>query len=331
MMETKIMNLTRRQILQLASTVAFSGAARFAWGREYPSRPVRLIVPFAPGGPTDVFARLVAQKLTDRLGKTFFVENLPGAGGNIGTAQAARAAADGHTILVAVNSLVINPALYSSVPYDPYRDFDPVTLAVAFGTGLSVNPSVPARTIRELEGLIRDNPGKFSYTSGGIGTPSHLLGEAFRLSANLDLPHIPFNGSNPAVAAVVAGHVPIAFTALTAAVPHIRSERLRAIAVLSPRRSQSFPDVPTAIEAGYPELDGDGWIGFLLPAGSPKPVVDLLNQEVQRILAENETKQQIAPLGFDAVGSTPESFSMQLKAEAGKWSKVIRAARIVAT
>ena len=322
------MNLTRRQVLQLTSVMALSGAARFAWGLEYPTRTVRIIVPFAPGGPADVFARLIAQKLTDRLGKTFFVENLPGASGNIGTGQAARAPADGHTILVAVNSLVINPALYSSVPYDPYKDFDPVTLAVAFGTGLSVNPSVPARTIRELESLIRDHPGKYSYTSGGVGTPSHLLGEAFRLSANLDLPHIPFNGSGPAIAAVVAGHVPIAFTALTAAVPHIKSERLRAIAVLGPRRSQSFPDVPTAIETGYPELDGDGWIGFLVPAGSPRPVVDLLNQEIQRIVADHETKQQIASFGFDAVGSSPETFAMQMKAEAGKWTKVIRAARI---
>jgi tripartite-type tricarboxylate transporter receptor subunit TctC len=287
-----------------------------------------MIVPFPPGGPTDVFARLLAQKLSDQLGKPFVVENIPGAGGNIGTGLAAKAAADGHTILVAVNSLVINPTLYATVPYDPYKDFDPIALAVAFGTALSVNPSVPAHTVKELVAVIRANPGKYSYTSGGVGTPSHLLGELFRMSLSLDLPHIPFAGSGPAITSVVGGQVPIAFTALTPALPQITSGNLRALAVLSKRHSQILPNVPTAAEAGFDELTGDGWIGLLAPAGTPNEIVKLLNGEIKKIVGLPDIRERMTPLGFDPIGTTPEEFLAELKMEMEKWSKVIRAANI---
>ena len=323
------MKLPRRKFLQLvAGAAVLPMTSRLTRAQSYPARPVRMIVPYPPGGPTDVFARLIAQKLSDHLGKQFIVENVPGAGGNIGTGQAAKAPADGHTILVAVNSLVINPTLYATVPFDPYKDFDPVTLAVAFSTGLSVNPSVPANTIKELVTLIRANAGKYSYTSGGVGTPSHLLGELFRMSLSLDLPHVPFTGSGPAIGSVVAGHVPIAFTALTPALPQITSGKLRALAVMSKRKSPMLPNVPTAAEAGFAELDGDGWIGILVPVGTSRVIVDLLNREMKKIVSLPDVQQRMVPFGFDPIGTTPEEFLAQLKAEMEKWGKVIRAADI---
>lgn len=325
------MKLPRRKFLQLAaSATVMPILSRTVAAQSYPARPVRIIVPYPPGGPADVFARLVAQKLSDQFGKQFFIENVGGAGGNIGTGQAARAPADGYTLLVAVNSLVINPALYATVPYDPHKDFDPVSLAVAFSTGLSIHPSVPANTLDELIALIRANPGKYNYTSGGVGTPSHLLGELMRTSLSLDLPHIPYTGSAPAVGAVVAGHVPIAFTALTAAAPHIKSGKLRAIAVASKRRSPMLPDVPTTAEAGHGDLEGDGWIGILLPAGSPRKIVDLLNEATKTIVGLPDIRERMVPFGFEATGTNPEEFSAQLKVEMDKWTKVIRAANIKA-
>lgn len=323
------MKLRRRQFLQLtAGAVLPLSLSRSASAQAYPSRPVRVVVPYPPGGPTDVFARVIAEKLSEQLGKPFVIENVAGAGGNIGTGQAAKAPADGHTMLVAVNSVVINPTLYATVPFDPYKDFDPVTLAIAYGTGLVVNPAVPANSMAELVTLVRQNPGKFTYTSGGVGTPSHLLGELFRVSQSLDLPHVPFAGSGPANAAVVGGHVPLAFTALTPALPHINAGKLRALAITSKRKSAALPSVPTASEAGFPELDGDGWIGVLVPARTPADVIETLNRQVKIALAAPDVQQRMATLGFDAIGSSPAAFSAQMKVEMEKWAAVIRGANL---
>jgi tripartite-type tricarboxylate transporter receptor subunit TctC len=275
-------------------------------------------------------ARLIGQKLSERFGKQFYVENVPGASGNIGAGQAAKAAPDGLTILITVNSLVINPSLFDRVPYDPYKDFDPVTLAVSFGTLLSVHPSVPANSVSELVTLIRANPGKYSFASPGLGTPSHLLGEALRQTLNLDLVHVPFGGSGPAIAAAVGGHTPVCFAGLAAAEPQVKAGKLRGLAVMSKRRSAALPGVPTIEEAGYPGIVGDGWVGAFVPAGTPKDISAMLHDEIRRALAEPDVKDRLTAVGLDPVGNTPEEFTAIMKSEAETWAKVIRAGNIKA-
>src|ERR1700744_3959520 len=244
------MRLPRRRFLQLAAgTAALPALSGLAHARSYPARPVRVIVPYSPGGPTDVCARLVAQKLSDRLGKQFYVEDVVGAGGNIGTGQAARTAPDGYTILITVNSYVINPTLYQKVPYDALKDFEAVTQIAIFQSAMFVHPSVPARTVSELVTLIKANPNKYSFASPGFGTPSHLLGEQFRVATNVDLVHVPFGGSGPVATAVLSGNPLIGFAALSAAMPFVQDGKLRALAVMSQHRSQALPDLPTISEA----------------------------------------------------------------------------------
>jgi tripartite-type tricarboxylate transporter receptor subunit TctC len=319
----------RRQFLHLAvGAAALPAVSRFAWAQAYPTRPVRMIVPFGPGGPTDAAARLLAQKLSEHFGQQFYVENVPGASANIGTGQAARAAPDGHTILVTVNNYVINPSLFKTVPYDPYKDFEPVSLAVTFASALTVHPSVPATTVKELVALIRANPGKYNFASPGLGTPSHLLGEQFRVSLGLDLLHVPFSGSGPAMASVVGGHTPISFGAVASAEPQVKDGRLRALAILSKRRSRGLPDAPTMAEAGYPEVEGDGWVGVLVPARTPREIIAAFHREIVRIIALPDTTERLATLGLDPVGTTPEEFATLIKVESEKWAKVIQAANI---
>jgi tripartite-type tricarboxylate transporter receptor subunit TctC len=256
------MRLPRRTFLHLAAgAAALPAVVRFASAQTYPMRPVRAVVAFAPGGVTDTFARVMAQKLTEQLGKQVYVENIAGATGNIGTAQVARAPPDGYTILLAFSSHVVNPTLFARVPYDPIKDFDPVTLAVAT-TVITVHPAVPANTVKELVELIKANPGKYSFGSAGAGMQAHLAGEQFRLSLGLDLVHVPFGGGGPAVAAVVAGHTPISFGSPQAAMQHVREGTVRALAVTSKKRSQIFPDVPTLTEAGYPGGQARSWCGY---------------------------------------------------------------------
>ena len=323
------MKLPRRTFLHLAAgAVGLPVVPRIAFAQAYPTRPVRAVVAFAPGGTTDTFARVMAQKLTDQFGKQFYVENIAGATGNIGTAQVAKAPPDGYAILFAFSSHVVNPTLFARVPYDPIKDFDPVTLAVASTTVLTVNPSVPAKTVTELVDLIRSNPGKYSFGSAGAGTQAHLAGELFRLSLGLDLVHVPFGGGGPAVAAVVAGHTPISFVSPQAAMQHVREGTVRALAVTSKTRSQIFPDVPTMTEAGYPQIEGDGWVGMLVPAGTPAEIIAVLYRESSKILAQPDMKERLAALGYDIVASTPKEFSTRIAAEIEMWAKVIRAANI---
>ena len=300
MRDVQVSTMKRRQFLQFSAAAAAGLAApqltapSVAWGQGYPTRPVRILVPFAPGGPTDVPARFIAQRLTEQLGRNFLVENVPGASSNIGTAQAAKAAPDGYTILITVNNLVINPSMFEKVAFDPYKDFDPVALAVGFSSAFSVHPSVPANSVKELIEVVRSNPGKYSYASPGLGTPSHLLGEQFRVTHNLDIVHVPYGGSGPAITATIAGHTPICFASSTAAAPQARDGKLRVLAILSKRTSSSLPEVPTIAAAGFPGMEGDGWVGVLVPAGTPKEIVAVLNKHVNDTIALPELKERLS-------------------------------------
>ena len=282
----------------------------------------------SPGGGTDIFARIATQKLSEHLGQQFYIENIAGAGGNIGAGQAARAIPDGYTVLFAFGSFVVNPSTYAKVPYHPEKDFAPVTLAVVAPTVLVTNPVVPATNIKDLVALIKANPGKYNYASGGVGGQPHLVGEQLRLSLGLDLVHVPFNGAGPAIASVVAGHTPIGFASLASAEPYVKDGQLRALAVTSKTRSRSLPNVPTMAEAGYPNIEGDSWVGVLVPAGTPKEVITTLHRELVKIIVLPEMRERLMTLGYDPVGSTPEEFAQRIAAEREIWARVIRAAGI---
>jgi tripartite-type tricarboxylate transporter receptor subunit TctC len=319
------MTLPRRSFLRLAGAAAAGLAApRIAQAQGYPTRSVRMIVPFLPGGPTDLFARLIAPKLSEQMGQQFYVENVGGAGGNIGAGRAAQAAADGYTLLVDGANFVVNPTLYASVPYDPFKSFDAVTMAVTSAVVLTVHPSVPAKTVNELIALIKSEPNKYSYASPGTGTPPQLVGELFRITLGLDLVHVPFKGGGEAITSALGGQTPVSFGSLAPAVPMVKDGRLRALAVASNARSSVLPDVPTMAEAGYPEIEGESWFALVVPAGTPKEIIGSLNREIARAVAAPDVTQRLGVLGYAAVSSSPEDCTAKFKAEAAKWTKVIR-------
>ena len=318
------MKLPRRVFLTACAVLA-SGSR--GWAQSYPTRPVRVVVPFAPGGPTDIFARLIVQKLSDQLGKQFYIENVPGASGSIGTAQVAKAAPDGHTILLNVSSFAINPVFFAKVPYDPIREFEPISLAATNDVVIVAHPSVPARTMAELVALMKGGA-KLTFSSGGAGAVTHLLGEQLRLSLGIDFVHVPYSGAGPAIAAVVAGHVPVSISSSPPAMPHIADGRLRALAVSGKRRSLSLPDVPTMVEAGYTDMSGEQWIGALAPAGTPKDIVATLQREIAKAVASPDLKERFVALGFAPVGSTSEEFAAFIRSEMENWSTVIRAGNL---
>lgn len=323
------MNLPRRQFLLLTASAAVSPIiSGSAWAQTYPARPVRVIVPFSAGGPTDVFARLIAINLSKSLGQQFYVENQPGAGGNLGMGAGARAAPDGYTMSVVSTSFVVNPSLYAKIPYDPLKDFAPVTLAAASPNVLVVHPSIPANSVKELVAFLNANPGKYSFAHPGVGTTSQLSGEMFKHSQKLDIVSVPFGGSAPAIQSALAGHTPIAFTVLTPAVPQVKEGKLRALAVTTPKRSPALPDVPTMAEAGLSDQESDTMQGVLVPAGTPQPIVALLHREIAKAMAEPEAVQKLETLGFETIASTPEDFSVRIRGEITKWAKVIQTANI---
>ena len=324
------MKLHRRQFLHLTgAAVAGIATQPTAWAQIYPERAVRVIVPYAPGGPTDIIARLVALKLSDHVGKQFYVENIPGAGGNIGMGRAVQATPDGYTVLFVAPPYVINPTLYEKVPFD-HKDFEPVTLAVNSAIVLAVHPSLPANTVKELVALIKANPGKYSYASPGVGTPPHLLGELFRLTLQLDVVHVPFNSGGLAIASAVGGHTPISFGSTATAVPHINDGKMRALAVTDTSRSRALPEVPTMVEAGYPEIVGSAWFGVVVPTGTPREIIAWLNRMIGKVLVMPDVKERAQALGFEPIGNSPEEFAAQIKADGAKWAKVIREAGIKA-
>jgi tripartite-type tricarboxylate transporter receptor subunit TctC len=291
---------------------------------SWPSRPVKVIVGFAPGGPTDLFARLIAQKLSEQTGKNFFVENVPGAGGNVGAGRAAQSAPDGYTLLVTGGNLTNSPYLYSHVPYDPLKSFDAVTVGAQTPVVLAINPSVQANTVEELVALIRSSPGKFSFASPGTGTPPQLVGSLFQHALNLDLVHVPFDGGGTAVEATVAGHTPISFGAMAPAVPLIKSGQLRALAVTGKERSPALPDVPTMAEAGFPEVVGATWTAVVVPAGTPEDIIAKLHDLIVTGLAQQDVKDKLAAMAYVPIGNSPEECTAFFKSEMAIWSKVIQ-------
>jgi tripartite-type tricarboxylate transporter receptor subunit TctC len=295
---------------------------------RYPTHSVRVIVPFAAGGPADILARVIAQKLTERLGQQFFIENQAGAGGNIGMGNAARATPDGYTIAVVSSSFMVNPGLYDKIPYDPIKDFAPVSLAVHVPNVLVVNASLPVNDVKALARLVKANPGTYNFATAGIGTIPHLSGEIFHLTTGADLVHVPFNGSAPAMQSALGGHTPIAFIVLAPAVQLIKDGRLRALAVLSTARSPALPDVPNIVEAGFPEMAADTEQGVLVPAGTPNEIIEVLHREIVAALALPDVKERLEAVGFVPVGSTPEQYADLIKTEIARWKKIVADANI---
>ena len=323
------MMVMRRQILRWAGGALAAGvASRAAHGQAYPSRSVRVIVTTGPGGQGDTTARLVAAKLTENLGQSFYIENMPGGDGNIAMMATARAAPDGYTLLAATSNIVTNISLYPKIAYDPYRDFDPISQMCASPHVLVVHPSIPAATVNDLVALAKASPGKFSYASAGRGTPAHLAGELFKLAFDVDITHVPFNGGGPASASTLGGHVPIAVSALPTAVTYIRGGQLRALGMFSSKRSSALPDVPTMKERTGHDLPADIVNGLIAPAGLPKPIIELLHRETVKVLSTPDTREKLAAMGFDPVASTPEEFAEWIRTEIVRWGKVIRDANI---
>lgn len=318
----------RRLFLRLACAAAALSVATVAGAQTYPTRPVRIIVPFAAGGPATVLAHLIAQPLSETFGQSFYVENLPTGASNVGTTTAAKAPPDGYTLLVVTPSFVINPNLYARLAYDPIRDFTPVVLAVTSPHVLIVNPSFPANSVKELVALAKANPGKYSYASAGTGQSAQLAAELFKLAFGLDIVHVPFNGGAPAMNATIGGHTPIAFNALPSAAALIKEGKLRALAVTSGSRAPEFPDVPTLAEAGAAGQESLFFQGIVAPAGTPKEIVDQLYREIDKILARPEVKERLAAIGFSVTVSSPQQFQAQIKSEVARWAKVIRDANI---
>ena len=311
----------------LACLLLLSGAAP-SLAQGYPNRPVRVVVGFPAGGPTDVIARIVAQNLSDSLGQQFYVENVPGAGSNIASGQVARVTPDGYTIMAISTGFIVNPSLYAKVPYDPIKDFTAVTLVAASPNVVVVNPQVPAKTLPELVQLIRDNPGKYSYAGPGVGSTPHLGGELFRLTYKLDLVHVPFTGAAPAVQATVGNHTPVAFTALPSSLAAIQAGQVRAIGVAATERAAQIPDVPTFAEQGLNGQEADTLTGIVVPAGTPKEIVDLLAREIAKSVARPDVREKLATLGFKPVANTPDEWAARIKLEIEKWGKVVRDANL---
>ena len=323
------MTFPRRTFLHLAAaTAAMPSVSRFAWGQVYPARPVRMIVPFAPGGQNDAIGRLIAQKLSEHFGRQYVIENVGGGGGVVGTGRAAQAAHDGYTLLVMDTGFVINPHVYPKVPYDPFKDFDPISIAVTTTQVLTVTPSLPVQTVKDLVELVKANPGKYSYASPGIGTPGHMTAELFRLSLGLDLVHVPFNGAGPAVASTIGGHTPIAFGSPASSVAQVKDGKLKGLAVASGKRLVALPDLPTMAQAGFADIDVEFWIGIFAPAGTPTDIVVSLNRQIENAVALPDVRQRLDALGFEPAAIKLADSGAKLRSESAKWGKVVQAAGI---
>ncbi len=295
---------------------------------EYPNRPIRIVVPQSPGASTDLTARLIGQRLNEAFKQTVVVDNRPGAGTVSGTEIVARAAPDGHTLLVVASSLTINPSLYKKLPYDPVKDFTPVTQLSRFPNLVAAHPSVAVKSMQDAIALIKSKPGQLNYASAGTGTGTHMSMELLKQMTGIDIVHVPYKGGGPAVTAAIGGQTQFITGTTVGLLPHVRSGKLRAMAVTSAKRSPAAPEIPTIAESGVPGYDHEPWNGLFAAAKTPKPIVVKLNAEVARILQTPEVRKIFSNEGATAVGNTPEEFAAIVKAEFEKWAKVIKAAGI---
>ena len=299
-----------------------------ALAQTYPAKPVRLIVPFPPGGGTDNLGRLIAQKLTEALGQQVTVENRPGAGTIIGTEAAAKAPADGYTLLMAQTATGINPSIYPKLPYDTVRDFAPVVLVATAPTLLVVNPQVPAKNLQDLLALAQAKPGSLNFPSGGNGTSPHMAGEFFKSLTGAGIVHVPYKGGGPAITDLLGGQVQLMFDTMPSIMPHVKAGKLRPIALAAPARSPELPEVPTFAESGLAAFEADAWYGIFAPAGTPPDIIARINAEVNRILAAPDVRERMKTLGADPIGKSPEFFAAFVKDEIAKWGKVVKEAGI---
>ena len=296
-----------------------------AAAQAYPTKPVRMLLAFPPGGPTDINARVFAQKLSESLGQQVVVDNKPGAGGNLAAAEAAKAPADGYTVFYNTSAISIAPALYASIAYDPVRDFAPVALMATVPLVLAVNPALPAKTLQEFIAYARANQGKLNYGSSGTGTITHLAGALFASQLGLQLQHIPYKGSAPALIDVAAGQTQMMVDTISTVLPYARDNRLRALAVAMPRRLAVLPEVPTLEEAaGLPGFEMSAWQGLLVPAATPKEVVARLNAEVNKAVQNADLRQRLAAGGSEPLGGTSEQYAAYIRSELARWTKVVR-------
>ena len=312
-------------LLNLLCAAALAAFAAGAAAQGYPSKPIKLIVPFPAGSTPDIVGRALAQKLNEAWGQPVVAENKTGAGGNIGTAEAAKAAPDGYTLVIGINGPVaVNKALYKSLPYDPQTDLKPISLLAVGAQMLAVHPSVPAKDLKEFVEYVRKNPGKLSYGSVGAGSGSHLTMELLKSQARLDIVHVPYRGFPPVVQDLLPGTIHATFAIIPAVLPNVKAGRLKGLAVTSEKRSPLAPDVPTVAEQGFPRFDATVWIGLLAPAGVPKDVLDKLAGETQRAMADAEVRKRLNSQGFEVVGGTPEHFERFIRSETEKWTGIVK-------
>jgi len=309
----------------IAACAALVGITVPASAADYPSKPITLIIGFAPGGPSDVMARILTRKMEEILKRPFVIENRAGAGGSIAGASVARATPDGYTVLLATGSLLaINVSLYKNLGYDPEKDFEPISMIGTQTNVLYLHPSVPAKSLGELIAHARANPGKLSFGSGGNGTPAHLAGELLKIEAKIDITHVPFRGTGPALQAVIGGHVPMAFNPPSPLIPHIQSGAIRPVAITTLKRTTVLPEVPTVAESGFPGFEAMTWHALVAPAGTPKEIVAALHAATAATVNDPDVRKALTDLGVDVVGGTPDELRAYLKSEIPKWAEVVK-------
>jgi tripartite-type tricarboxylate transporter receptor subunit TctC len=319
---------SQKTALTMFACAMLAVGAQTAFAQAYPSKPIRLIVGYAPGGPNDIIARIVGQKLSESVGVPVTIDNRPGADSMIGTQLAARAAPDGYTIAMISASATIHPSVYTNIPYDLVKDFSHVTVLASGAFVVVVNPTLPVKTIKDLIAVAKARPGQLNFASSGAGGTLHLAGELFKSLAHVNMNHIPYKGGAPAITDVVTGQVEVMFSPIAIAMPHVKASKLRSVAVTSAKRWPALPDLPTIAESGVPGYEATGWYGVIAPARTPREIVTRLNQELVKVLARPDVRQQLTTFDLEPVGDSPEHMTSHIKAEIVKWGKVVKDAKL---